>query len=145
MHVLVLELIAYLRSTAERLKRCSYRYNAANPGPKGIKVPKRPKIGPNWYGTNKYTTRGLNQTGPGTICPRIHTTLIPYNISCISQGKYEVTFYNNGSIASKLPDLTTYFVLNYNTDKEEVIEVVVHQEKLPLSFQLKIMTHQTTL
>ena len=95
------------------------------------------ELGPNWYGTNKYTTWGLNQTGPGTICPRIHTTLIPYNISCISPGKYEVTFYNNGSIASKLPDLTTYFVLNYNTDKEEVIEVVVHQGKATFEFSTK--------
>lgn len=111
--------------------------NAANPGPKGIKVPKRPKIGYNWYGTNKYTTWGLNQTGPRTICPRIHTTLIPYNISCISPGKYEVTFYNNGSIASKLHDLTTYFVLNYNTDKEEVVEVVVHQGKATFEFSTK--------
>ena len=95
------------------------------------------ELGHNWYGTNKYTTWGLNQTGPGTICPRIHTTLIPYNISCISPGKYEVTFYNNGSIASKLPDLTTYFVLNYNTDKEEVVEVVVHQGKATFEFSTK--------
>ena len=95
------------------------------------------ELGPNWYGTNKYTTWGLNQTGPGTICPRIHTTLIPYNISCISPGKYKVTFYNNGSIASKLPDLTTYFVLNYNTDKEEVVEVVVHQGKATFEFSTK--------
>ena len=95
------------------------------------------ELGPNWYGTNKYTTWGLNQTGPGTICPRIHTTLIPYNISCISPGKYEATFYNNGSIASKLPDLTTYFVLNYNTDKEEVVEVVVHQGKATFEFSTK--------
>ena len=95
------------------------------------------ELGPNWYGTNKYTTWGLNQTGPGTICPRIHTTLIPYNISCISPGKYEVTFYNNGSIASKLPDLTTYFVLNYNTDKEEVVEVVVHHGKATFEFSTK--------
>ena len=95
------------------------------------------ELGPNWYGTNKYTTWGLNQTGPGTICPRIHTTLIPYNISCISPGKYEVTFYNNGSIASKLPDLTTYFVLNYNTDKEEVVKVVVHQGKGTFEFSTK--------
>ena len=95
------------------------------------------ELEPNWYGTNRYTTWGLNQTGPGTICPRIHTTLIPYNISCISPGKYEVTFYNNGSIASKLPDLTTYFVLNYNTDKEEVVEVVVHQGKATFEFSTK--------
>ena len=95
------------------------------------------QLGPNWYGTNKYTTWGLNQTGPGTICPRIHTTLIPYNITCISPGKYEVTFYNNGSIASKLPDLTTYFVLNYNTAKEEVVEVVAHQGKAIFEFSAK--------
>ena len=95
------------------------------------------QLGPNWYGTNKYTTWGLNQTGPGTICPRIHTTLIPYNITCISPGKYEVTFYNNSSIASKLPDLTTYFVLNYNTDKEEVVEVVAHQGKATFEFSAK--------
>ena len=95
------------------------------------------QLGPNWYGTNKYTTWGLNQTCPGTICPRIHTTLIPYNITCISPGKYEVTFYNNGSIASKLPDLTTYFVLNYNTAKEEVVEVVAHQGKAIFEFSAK--------
>ena len=95
------------------------------------------QLGPNWYGTNKYTTWGENHTGPGTICPRIHTTLIPYNITYISAGKYEVTFYNNGSIASKLPDLTTYFVLNYYTDKQEVVEVLVHQGKATFEFQAK--------
>ncbi|WP_299524762.1 right-handed parallel beta-helix repeat-containing protein [uncultured Methanobrevibacter sp.] len=92
------------------------------------------QLGPNWYGTNKYTTWGENNTGPGTICPRIHTTLIPYNISCIAPGKYEVTFYNNGSVADKLPDLTTYFVLNYKTEKEEVVKVVVHQGKATFGF-----------
>ncbi len=92
------------------------------------------QLGPNWYGTNKYTTWGENNTGPGTICPRIHTTLIPYNITCICAGKYEVTFYNNGSIASELPDLTTYFVLNYYTDKQEVVEVLVHQGQATFEF-----------
>ena len=92
------------------------------------------QLGPNWYGTNKYTTWGENNTGPGTICPRINTTLITYNITCITPGKYNVTFYNNGSIANKLPDLTTYFVLNYKTDKEEVVKVVVHQGKATFEF-----------
>ncbi len=92
------------------------------------------QLGPNWYGTNKYTTWGENNTGPGTICPRIQTTLIPYNITCISAGKYKVTFYNNGSIASMLPDLTTYFVLNYYTDKQEVVEVLVHQGQATFEF-----------
>ncbi len=93
------------------------------------------QLGSNWYGTNKYTTWGENNTGPGTICPRIQTTLIPYNITCISAGKYQVTFYNNGSIASNLSDLTTYFVLNYYTDKQEVVEVLVHQGKATFEFK----------
>ncbi len=93
------------------------------------------QLGPNWYGTNKYTTWGENNTGPGTICPRIHTTLIPYNIICICAGKYQVTFYNNGSIDSMLPDLTTYFVLNYYTDKQEVVEVLVHEGQATFEFK----------
>ena len=93
------------------------------------------QLGANWYGTNKYTTWGENNTGSGTICPRIHTTLIPYNITCISAGKYQVTFYNNGSIASMLPDLTTYFVLNYYTDKQEVVEVLVHEGQATFEFK----------
>ena len=94
-------------------------------------------LGANWYGTNKYTKWGENNTGPGTICPRINTTLITYNISCISAGKYEATFYNNGSLANKLPDLTTYFVLNYKTDKEEVVKVVANQGKATFEFSAK--------
>ncbi len=94
-------------------------------------------LGANWYGTNTYTKWGENTTGPGTICPRINTTLIGYNISYISAGKYEVTFYNNGSLANELPDLTTYFVLNYKTDKEEVLKVVAHKGKATIEFSAK--------
>ena len=34
-----------------------------------------------------------------------------------------------------LPDLTTYFVLNYYTDKQEVVEVLVHEGQATFEFK----------
>ena len=81
-------------------------------------------LGPNWYGTTIYTTWGENNTGAGTICPRIKTTLISFNLTYIGNGSYKATFYNNEKIANKLPDFDYYMTLNYYTLKEE--ETILH-------------------
>ena len=78
-------------------------------------------LGPNWYGTTIYTTWGENNTGAGTICPRIKTTLISFNLTYLNNGSYKAVFYNNGKIASELPDFNYYMTLNYYTPKEEEI------------------------
>lgn len=83
------------------------------------------ELGANWYGQNKYITWG-NITGAGTICPRIHTYLIQYELTYIENGKYLVTFYNNKTIASELPDFTIFFTLNFYTDKEIEKEITIH-------------------
>ena len=99
--------------------------------PEGIYGPgewdndKKLYLGANWYGENRYITWG-NITGPGTICPRINTTLIQYELISMGNGKYQVTFYNNGIIASALPDFTTFFTLNFYTDKEIEKEIIIH-------------------
>ena len=90
-------------------------------------------LGANWYGTNNYTTWG-NETGAGTICPRISTTLITFNMSYIEPGKYEIRFYNNGTLANTLPDFTLYFTLNFNTDKEIEKIANVHNGVATISF-----------
>jgi parallel beta-helix repeat protein len=96
---------------------------SANPG--GIYGPGefnnslRLKLGSNWYGTNEYLTWSENGTqGAGTICPRINTTLIIFNISYIDNGKYKVSFYNNGKVDKLLPEFKMYFTLNYLTNKQ---------------------------
>ena len=93
------------------------------------------KLGSNWYGTNKYTQWGNETQGAGTICPRINTTLIIYNITCISPGTYKVIFYNNGLIATALPDFTTFFTLNFLTEYEEEVKVLVHEGVGTFTFQ----------
>lgn len=95
------------------------------------------RLGPNWYGTNTYTKWGENVTGVGTICPRISTTLIHYNLSYSGNGVYTVKFYNNETLATQLPDFTTFFTLNFNTDKEIEQEVLVHKGVATFSFPAK--------
>ncbi len=110
---------------------------SANPagiyGPGEWDNDKKLKLGANWYGTNKYTTWG-NITGPGTICPRISTTLITFNLTCVEPGKYDVSFYNDGKLATKLPDFKVYFVLNFYTDKQIETIANVHQGVAKIEF-----------
>ena len=78
-------------------------------------------IGPNWYGTNHLVTWDLNGTvGAGSMCPRIKTTPITFNITIVEPGTYSVNFYKNGSIASNLPEFTVFFTLNVNGTEKEV-------------------------
>ncbi len=110
---------------------------SANPagiyGPGEWDDTKKLYLGANWYGTNKYTTWG-NITGPGTICPRISTTLITFNLSCTEPGKYNISFYNNGSLATSLPDFKVYFTLNFYTDKQIETIASVHEGVSTIEF-----------
>ncbi|WP_409200070.1 right-handed parallel beta-helix repeat-containing protein [Methanobrevibacter sp. DSM 116169] len=83
------------------------------------------KLGSNWYGTNKYTIWSINGTqGPGTICPRISTTLITFNMTYnVATNNYDIICYNKNEIATLLPEFEIHFTLNYLKDKE--IEQVV--------------------
>ncbi|MDL2246110.1 right-handed parallel beta-helix repeat-containing protein [Methanobrevibacter sp. OttesenSCG-928-K11] len=103
---------------------------SANPagiyGPGATNNTLRLFLGANWYGENKYVIWGENGTrGAGTICPRINTTLITFEISLIEAGTYQVTFFNNEEIATLLPEFKTYFTLNYNTDLECEKEITI--------------------
>lgn len=91
-------------------------------------------LGSNWYGTNTYTTWGDNVTGAGTICPRISTDLITFNLSYAGNGKYNIEFYNNGKLATRLPEFTVYFTLNYQTDKQIEQLVTVRNGVATFSF-----------
>lgn len=95
------------------------------------------QLGPNWYGTTLYTTWGENDTGPGTICPRIKTTLI--NCTLISQGNglYKVLFFNGDKIASELPDFTYYFTLNAYTELQNEVIAYAHEGEAVIGFPLK--------
>lgn len=72
----------------------------------------RLNLDPNWYGTNTlmwdYDT---GVVGYGTMCPRINTTGIGFNVT-YSSGRYIVTFYKNGEIASNLPKFDMFATLN---------------------------------
>ena len=75
----------------------------------------RLKLGPNWYGKNAIVTWDYDTgvVGWGTMCPRISTTPIAFStIECLDSGKYSITFYNGGEIASELPDFDLYARLN---------------------------------
>ena len=91
-------------------------------------------LGPNWYGTTLYTKWGANNTGPGTICPRIKTTLIDCELTSIGDGKYNVTFLNGGEVASKLPDFTYYFTLNAFSDLQKEVIAYAHEGKATIEF-----------
>ena len=92
-------------------------------------------LGPNWYGENAYVTwsEGGSQ-GPGTLCPRINTTLITFNITEIGEYSYKITFYNNGVIANLLPEFKLFFNLNYLTSKETEKEITITNGEGILNF-----------
>jgi nitrous oxidase accessory protein NosD len=78
-------------------------------------------IGFNWYGTNHLVTWDLNGTvGAGSICPRIKTSPITFNLTYNKDGIYNVNFYKNGSIDTKLPEFSMFFTLNMNGNEKEV-------------------------
>ena len=86
------------------------------------------KLGPNWYGTNDLETwdNGTGVVGYGTMCPRINTTNIQFNMTCISQGNYCIKFYKCGELDSNLPVFDMFATLNRGTDNEmEVVFDVV--------------------
>ena len=94
-------------------------------------------LGPNWYGTNTYVTWGENSTGPGTICPRIKTTLITFNITYEGNGNYDITFYKDKEIATNLADLEIYATLNFNStnpNKSNEIAIIVQNGVGSFSF-----------
>jgi parallel beta-helix repeat protein len=93
------------------------------------------QLGPNWYGTTIYTKWGENNTGPGTICPRIKTTLIDCQLTSIGDGKYNVNFINDGEIVSELPDFTYYFTLNAYTDLQQEVIAYAHDGSATISFE----------
>ena len=79
------------------------------------------KLDSNWYGKNQIITWD-NETGIvgyGTMCPRIKTTGIAFGeIKCVTPGKYSITFYKDGKVASNLPRFQMYATLN---DKVEIV------------------------
>jgi len=89
---------------------------------------KRLQLGTNWYGKNARITwdYATNTTGYGTMCPRIATTYISVKeIEVVSPGNYQVKFYKNDTVASKLPVFEMYATLNNNVEiKFEVVEGV---------------------
>ena len=83
----------------------------------------RLKLEPNWYGTNDLQTwdNDTGVVGYGTMCPRINTTNIPFNMTYNSAGNYSIKFYKNGVLASNLPVFDMFATLNRGTDKETEI------------------------
>ncbi len=82
------------------------------------------QLEPNWYGTNNLVTwdNDTGVVGYGTMCPRINTTNIEFNMTYNSFGNYSIKFYKNGLLASNLPVFDMYATLNRGTDKQ--VEVV---------------------
>ncbi|MBQ2665165.1 Ig-like domain repeat protein [Methanobrevibacter sp.] len=82
------------------------------------------KLEPNWYGTNNLETwdNDTGVVGYGTMCPRINTTNIQFNMTRNSPCNYSIKFYKNGELASNLPVFDMFATLNRGTDKE--VEVV---------------------
>ncbi len=87
------------------------------------------KLEPNWYGTNNLETwdNDTGIVGYGTMCPRINTTNIQFNMTCNSLGNYSIKFYKYGELDSNLPVFDMFATLNRGTDKEvEVIFDVIN-------------------
>lgn len=84
----------------------------------------RLKLDPNWYGTNNVVTwdNDTGVVGYGTMCPRINTTGISFNMTYNSPGNYSIKFYKNGKLASNLPEFDMYATLN---NKKEINFIVV--------------------
>ncbi|MBQ3472595.1 MAG: right-handed parallel beta-helix repeat-containing protein [Methanobrevibacter sp.] len=79
------------------------------------------KIDPNWYGTNTLRTwdEESGTVGVGTMCPRIQTSTIRFNITeGGSPGTYQINFYKNGELATNLATFDMYATLNYGSDKQ---------------------------
>lgn len=77
----------------------------------------------NWYGTNNLVTwdNDTGVVGYGTMCPRINTTNIEFNMTFNSPGNYSITFYKNGEYDSNLPEFDMFATLNRGTDKQKEI------------------------
>ena len=82
------------------------------------------KLEPNWYGTNNLETwdNDTGVVGYGTMCPRINTTNIQFNMSYNSPGNYSIKFYKYDELALNLPVFDMFATLNRGTDKQ--VEVV---------------------
>ena len=76
------------------------------------------QLEPNWYGTNNLVTwdNDTGVVGYGTMCPRINTTNIEFNMTYISPGNYSIMFYKNGVFDSSLPVFDMYATLNNVTE-----------------------------
>ena len=74
----------------------------------------------NWYGTNNLETwdNDTGVVGPGTMCPRINTTNIEFNMTYNSPGNYSIMFYKEGVFDSNLPAFDMYATLNRGSDKK---------------------------
>lgn len=84
----------------------------------------RLKLDANWYGTNNVVTWDNDNgiVGYGTMCPRINTTGITFNVTSDGSGNYSAKFYKNGVFDSNLPKFDMYATLNRGTDKQ--VEVI---------------------
>jgi len=91
-------------------------------------------LGPNWYGTTLYTKWAEDNPGAGTICPRIKTTLIVCELKSLGNGKYNVTFLNDGEIVTELPDFTYHFTLNAYSDLQQETIANVHNGMATIEF-----------
>ena len=82
------------------------------------------QLEPNWYGTNNLVTwdNDTGVVGYGTMCPRINTTNIEFNMTYNSPGNYSIKFYKNGEFDANLPEFDMFATLNRGTDKQ--VEVV---------------------
>ncbi|WP_305557056.1 Ig-like domain repeat protein [Methanobrevibacter sp. V74] len=78
----------------------------------------------NWYGTNNLVTWDYDAgvIGYGTMCPRINTTNIIFNMTRNSHDSYSIVFYKNGELASNLPEFDMYATLN--KENESAVEVI---------------------
>lgn len=76
------------------------------------------QLEPNWYGTNNLVTWDYDNgvVGYGTMCPRINTTNIEFNMSYNSPGNYSIKFYKNGILASGLPVFDMFATLNNHVE-----------------------------
>ena len=79
---------------------------------------KKLQLEPNWYGTNNLVTwdNDAGVVGYGTMCPRINTTNIEFNMTYNSPGNYAIKFYKNGIIDSNLPVFDMFATLNNNVE-----------------------------
>ena len=87
----------------------------------GVQNPEeRLKLDPNWYGASDVATWDIDSgiVGYGTMCPRISTTGITFNVTSDGFGNYFAVFYKKGELASNLPEFDMYATLNRGSDKQ---------------------------